>query len=75
MSGRRFSEIRGGLIKPVVWQFNVVHLPQNNKYKGLVIVNQIAWMGNDGEITIGTPMDFNNFPEVIDALRDPKRLS
>ena len=72
---RRFAEVKGGLIKPVKWQFDVVYLPKNNKYKAVVIIDQIALMGSDGESTIGTPVDFNTLPEVFKILNDPKRES
>ena len=75
MSARRFTEYRGGLIKPVKWQFNVIYLAKSNRYKGVVRIDQIHLMGSEGENTIGAPRDFNSFGSVIAVLDDPRRQS
>jgi hypothetical protein len=75
MSSRRFTEIRGGLIRPVKWEFNVFYLSKTNKYKGVVRIDKVALMGSEGENTIGTPRDFNSCVQVVAALDDPRRQS
>jgi hypothetical protein len=75
MSGRRLTELKGGLIFAEKWELAVLHLSKHNTLKAVIRIEQLRIFGSDGEVTIGDPRDFNTYKVVIDLLNDPERRS
>jgi hypothetical protein len=75
MSGRRLTEMKGGLFFAEKWELSVFHVQKSDKLKAVVRIEQVRIFGSDGEATIGDPRDFNSYRVVTDLLNDPKRRS
>jgi hypothetical protein len=73
MSGREFSELRGGLIFAEKWELMVIHLRKGNRFKAVVKFDLIRFFGSDGMPLIGDPRDFNSYRTVIEILEDSSR--
>ena len=75
MVGRRLSEMRGALIFVEQWELNIIPVPKLNTLKAVVKIDLLRFFGNEGEVMIGDPRDFNSYRDVKDALADPHRQS
>lgn len=73
MSGRQFSELKGGLIFAEKWELMVIYLRKVNRFKAVVKIDLIRFFGSDGMPLLGDPRDFNSYRTVIEALQDPSR--
>jgi hypothetical protein len=73
MSGRQFSELKGGLIFAEKWELMVIRLPPQNQVKAVIKIDLLRFFGSEGEPLMGDPRDFNSYRAVIETLQDPSR--
>src|SRR5271163_2965950 len=45
LQDRRFSQITGGLVYPLDWQFKVFKLPSSGEFKAAIEINRLRYMG------------------------------
>jgi len=57
------------------WEMNVIHLPKSEKFKAVLKIDSIRYIGSEGEPMIGDPRDFNDYNSVLETLRSTSRES
>jgi hypothetical protein len=55
------------------WEMNVIQLQSTKKFRAVVKIDSIRYIGSEGEPMIGDPRDFHQYNAVVETLKSSSR--